>query len=35
MVGVVGVLDFGAIGGGFLGMGRIMRARRLMVFELV
>ena len=35
VVVVVGVLDFGAVGGGFLGMGQIMQARRLMVFELV
>ena len=35
VVGVVGVLDFGAIGGGFSGMGGIMRARRLRVLKLV
>ena len=35
VVGVVGVLDFGTIGGGFPGMGGILRARRLRVLELV
>ena len=32
---VVRVLDFGAVGGGFPGMGGILRARRLMVLEFV
>ena len=35
MVGVVGVLDLGAVGGGFPGMVGILRARRLRVLELV
>ena len=35
VVSVVGVLDFGAVGEGFLGMGGILRARRPSVLELV
>ena len=35
VVGVVNVLDFGAVGGGFPGMGGILRTRRLRVLELV
>ena len=35
VVGVVGVLDFGAVGKGFRGMGGILWARRLKVLELV
>ena len=35
VVGVVGILDSGAVGGGFLDMGGILWARRLGVLELV
>ena len=35
MFGVVGVLDFGAVGGVFPGMGGILWARRCGVLELV
>ena len=35
VVDVVGVVDFGAVGGVFPGMGGIPRARRLRVLELV
>ena len=35
VVGVVGVLDFGAVGGGFPGMGGILRAKKLMVLGLL
>ena len=35
MIVVVGVLDFGAVGGGFPGMGGILWVRRLGVLELV
>ena len=35
VVGVVSVLDFGAIGGGFPGIEGILRVRRLRVLELV
>ena len=35
VVGVVDVLNFGAVGGGFPGMGGILRAMRLRVLELL
>ena len=35
VVGIVGVLYFGTVGGGFPGMGGILWVRRLMVLELV
>ena len=35
VVDVVGVLSFGAVGGGFPGTGGILWARRLGVLELV
>ena len=35
VVGVVGVLDFGTVGGSFPGMGGILWARSLGVLELV
>ena len=35
VVVVVGVLDFGAVGGGFPGMWGILRVRRLRVLKLV